>query len=206
MRGLLVLMGLVALIAGNDRSYAGQPGESGPAATRRRPPRKVAKTLEADGRILARPTSPKDGVVRSMLVGTLVGKHVADTEVWDVRLELAPRTADVAVAPTPWHQRNTSGPILYELRDLPARLILRASSTGRTILGGTVLHDFGYGDNGILMDGIVRLHPIRKIRLNEGEHRGYRIHQLMTSWALEAPERVGTTIYLSPEARPPAAE
>ena len=203
MRGLFVLLGLVASMAMSDRSDAGKEGGAAPP---RRLSRRVAKPLVADGRILARPTSPHDGVERSMLVGTLIGKHVKDTEVWDVRLELAPRTADVAIAPTSWYERTTSGPTLFELRDLPARVILRASTDGRTIVAGTVLHDFGHGDNGLMMDGMVTLRPIRKIRLNEGEHRGYRIDQLMTSWALESPEKVGTTYYLSPEAKPPKAE
>lgn len=63
---------------------------------------------------------------------------------------------------------------------------------------GTALHDFGYGHDGVLMDGDVTLRPLRKVRLRSSDGR---LDDVATSGVLDDPEAFGDVVQPGPDAR-----
>ncbi len=148
-------------------------------------------SVVAEGRVLVRDAAPVDGVRRSLVVGVVDGQLVPGDQMWDVRISFRPRAQAAAVEATPIAERGPlPGRALFETRPATARVILRPSGDGRTMVMGPTLQDYGFGSGGVVWDGDVVLAPIRKYEiLSSADLEGVRVDQLLMSGILEDPGR-----------------
>ena len=142
--------------------------------------------LVAEGRLMARPTSPAGGTERSMVFGTIDGEPVEGDEVWDVMVTAKVREEAWAPAARPYESRVTKGP-LGPGPTFGARVILRPAGGGRTIVAGTALQDFHYGNDGVTFDGVFEFNRLRRFKLKPEAFRAQRIDAMMTSGLLQDP-------------------
>jgi hypothetical protein len=189
MRGYTIEMRIaLLLLLSPGLAAAGQASAPVPILTELRALLYPEKPVLAEGRLFARDAAVLEGVKRSLVVGAIEGKHVQHDEVWDVKLHVTPRAENAAIMAPSYDKRQSKEPLLPYTVSTRARVFLRPSTDGRTMLGGVALHDYGYGDLGVIFDGQVRLEPIRKIRLRKEGVEGLTMDGVLTSGIMTNPE------------------
>jgi hypothetical protein len=94
---------------------------------------------------------------------------------------------------------------VYRLGPFQGRLILTPAVDGRTMVSGVVLRDYGYGSDGIMVDGDLVLEPLRKTVIAPENARG-SIDDLTISGILDSPEEYGEVTFARPDIGWSAAE